>query len=99
MAYLANWLIIAYPLGLKKMFVPLFHKDTWVCMPEPLSPKRGFGMNVATMLCFLGHVLDDVLEQHALVRHLDEGRIPHVHLALARRGDLVVLYLHLHARP
>ncbi len=24
----------------------------WVCMPEPLSPKSGFGMNVTVLLCF-----------------------------------------------
>ena len=27
--------------------MPSFQSDWWVCMPEPLSPKIGFGMNVA----------------------------------------------------
>src|SRR5581483_8144054 len=30
-----------------KSGVPSFQSDWWQCMPEPLSPKIGFGMNVA----------------------------------------------------
>ncbi len=26
--------------------VPSSQRDWWVCMPEPLSPKSGFGMKV-----------------------------------------------------
>jgi hypothetical protein len=26
--------------------------DWWQCMPLPLSPKGGYGMNVAVLLCF-----------------------------------------------
>ena len=29
--------------------VPSFQRDWWVCMPEPLSPKSGFGMNVTAL--------------------------------------------------
>src|ERR1700758_3167110 len=32
-----------------KSGVPSFHNDWWQCMPEPLSPKIGFGMNVAVL--------------------------------------------------
>src|SRR5256886_3342243 len=31
------------------MFLPFFQSDWWVCMPEPLSWKSGFGMNVAVL--------------------------------------------------
>src|SRR6266478_9672366 len=33
--------------------LPSFQREMWVCMPEPLSPNSGFGMNVAVLLCFL----------------------------------------------
>ena len=29
--------------------LPSFQSDWWQCMPEPLSPKIGFGMNVAVL--------------------------------------------------
>ena len=29
--------------------VPSFQRDWCVCMPEPLSPKIGFGMNVTVL--------------------------------------------------
>src|SRR5689334_18655594 len=32
------------------MLVLPFQRDWWTCMPLPLSPKRGLGMKVATML-------------------------------------------------
>jgi hypothetical protein len=32
-----------------KTFCPFFHNDWWTCMPEPLSAKTGFGMNVAVL--------------------------------------------------
>src|SRR5579872_1312359 len=35
----------AYPSPANRASPPL-HKDWWVCMPLPLSPKMGFGMNV-----------------------------------------------------
>ena len=31
--------------------VPSIHKDWWVCIPDPLSPKIGFGMNVTDLPC------------------------------------------------
>ena len=31
----------------KNWFRPFLKSDMWVCMPEPFSPKSGFGMNVA----------------------------------------------------
>ena len=33
----------------EKSGVPSFHSDWWVCIPEPLSPKIGFGMKVALL--------------------------------------------------
>ena len=29
-----------------------FQSDWWTCMPLPLSPKSGLGMNVAVLPCF-----------------------------------------------
>jgi len=29
--------------------LPPFQRDWWQCMPDPLSPNRGFGMNVAVL--------------------------------------------------
>ena len=29
--------------------VPAIHSDWCVCIPEPLSPKIGFGMNVTVL--------------------------------------------------
>jgi hypothetical protein len=29
--------------------VPSFQRDWWQCIPEPLSPKIGFGMNVTDL--------------------------------------------------
>ena len=31
----------------KNWFRPSLKSDMWVCMPEPFSPKSGFGMKVA----------------------------------------------------
>ena len=28
---------------------PFFHNDWWLCMPEPLSPNSGLGMNVTVL--------------------------------------------------
>jgi hypothetical protein len=33
--------------GSKNAFSPPWNSDWWVCMPEPFSPKSGFGMKVA----------------------------------------------------
>ena len=38
-----------YPFASKKRFFPSFQSDWWVCIPDPLSPKSGLGMKVATM--------------------------------------------------
>ncbi len=45
------------------------------------------------MPCVLGHVLDDVLEPHELVGHLQQRLELHVDLALAGGADLVVMGL------
>src|SRR5687767_6834075 len=37
--------------------LPPFHSDWWVCMPEPLSPKIGFGMNVTDLPYWLATLL------------------------------------------
>ena len=39
----------------------------WQCMPEPLSPKSGFGMNVTVRPFGPRGVLDDVLVVHQVV--------------------------------
>src|SRR5881394_2768333 len=31
--------------------LPSFQCEMWVCIPEPLSAKRGFGMKVTVLLC------------------------------------------------
>ncbi len=41
----------AYPASSKNSGSPPFQSDWWVCMPEPLSPKIGFGMNVRDFPC------------------------------------------------
>jgi hypothetical protein len=40
-----------YSLPANSGFSP-FQIDWWTCMPLPLSPKIGFGMNVAVLPCF-----------------------------------------------
>ncbi len=37
----------AYPLGSKNRFVPSFQRLMCTCIPDPLSPNIGLGMNVA----------------------------------------------------
>ena len=67
-------------------------------MPEPLSWKSGFGMNVtrlAVRAC--ATFLIDVLVEHQLVGHRRERVEAHVDLGLARGADLVVLHLDLDA--
>ena len=32
-----------------KSGLSFFQSDMWQCMPEPLSPKSGFGMNVTVL--------------------------------------------------
>ena len=66
-------------------------------MPEPLSPKSGFGMNVAVLPLRARHVLDDVLEPQELIGGEHHGREAHVDLALPGGGDLVVLDLDVEA--
>src|SRR6476659_10986379 len=39
-----------YPFSSKNRGSPPFHSDWWQCMPEPLSWKIGFGMNVTVLL-------------------------------------------------
>ena len=66
-------------------------------MPEPLSPKIGFGMNRHRLAVFHGHVLDDVLVGLNLIGHLQQFGEDHVDLGLAGGADLVMLDLDLHA--
>ena len=56
-------------------------------------------MNVATMLCFLATFLTMYLNNMHWSAIWIERRISHVHLGLARRRDLMVLYLHLLSLP
>ena len=39
----------AYPVSEKNSGLPSFQSDWCVCMPEPLSWKMGFGMNVSVL--------------------------------------------------
>ena len=71
--------------------LPSFQSDWWLCMPEPLSPKSGFGMNVAVLPCWRATFLTMYL-YHDLVGHLQRLE-PHVDLALAAGRDLVVVDL------
>src|SRR2546423_7845937 len=41
-------LMPAYPALSANSGTPSFHRLWWVCMPDPLSMNRGFGMKVAT---------------------------------------------------
>ena len=66
-------------------------------MPEPLSPKSGLGMNVAVLPCLRATFLTMYLYLQHVVGHLDQRREPHVDLALAAGGHLVVLRLDLEA--
>ena len=45
----------------------------------------------------VGHIADDVLVQHQVVRHLEERGEPHVDLGLAARGDFVMVALGVNA--
>jgi hypothetical protein len=62
-------------------------------MPEPLSPKIGFGMNVASCRARPGDVLDDVLELHQVVGGVLAACRTVVDLGLAGGADLVVAAL------
>ena len=70
----------------------------WVCMPEPLSPKRGLGMKVTVLPCLRGHVLDDVLVNHHRVGGLDQRVKAEINFRLPGRGHFMVLALDLDAR-
>ena len=61
-------------------------------MPEPLSPKSGFGMNVTVLLCF-GDVADDVFVILHVVAHRLERRETDIDLGLAGGRDFVMLAL------
>ena len=68
-------------------------------MPEPLSPKSGFGMNVAVLPCLRATFLTMYLNHMQLVGHRDAASVElHVDLALTGGGDLVVADLDLDAR-
>ena len=79
--------------------VPSIHSDWCVCIPEPLSPKIGFGMNVTDLPCAAGHVLHDVLVGHDLIGHAGERREAEIDLALTAGGDLVMMELARDADP
>ena len=66
-------------------------------MPEPLSWKHGLGHERGGLAVLVGHVLDDVLEQHELVGHAGQLVEAHVDLGLAGGAHLVVLQLDLDA--
>ena len=60
-------------------------------MPEPLSPKSGFGIKVAVMPALARDVLDHVFVDHHVVGHPPQRREAHVDLALPTGRDLVVM--------
>ena len=62
-------------------------------MPEPLSPKIGFGMNVTVLVVSLGDVAHDVFVILHGVAHAFERREPDIDLGLAGGGDFVMLAL------
>ena len=68
-------------------------------MPEPLSPKSGFGMNVTRLAGRAGDVLDHVLVGHDLIGHAGQRLVAEVDLALAAGRDLVVVELARDAEP
>ena len=73
--------------------LPPFQMDWWVCMPEPLSPKSGFGMKVTVLLFRLATFLMMYLNIHDLVGALDQVAEPDVDLGLARGRHFMVLTL------
>ncbi len=66
-------------------------------MPEPLSWKIGFGMNVADLPAAQATFLHHVLVEHQLVGHAQQRVEAHVDLCLTAGADLVVLDLDLDA--
>lgn len=59
-------------------------------MPEPLSPKIGFGMKVATNPCCRYH-LDDVFVDLKFVSHPNQGVVAKVNFALPCCRNFVVV--------
>ena len=57
--------IPAYPSPAKRGLPP-FQIDWCVCMPEPLSPKRGFGMKVTVLPCRFATFLQTYLKYISL---------------------------------
>ena len=66
-------------------------------MPEPLSPKSGFGMNVAVLPCLRATFLTMYLYHISLSAIVTRRVEPHVDLALTAGRDLVVVDLDLDA--
>ena len=77
---------------------------------DPINPERLVDVHAGAVVLeqrlgheghgvavLIGDVLDDVLVEHHLVGHVDQGLEAHVNLGLAGRGDLVVLHLDLDA--
>ena len=64
-----------------------------MCMPLPLSPNIGLGMNVAVLPCLRATFLTTYLYHISVVAHLHQRREAHVDLGLAGGGHLVVLLL------
>src|SRR6478672_7899495 len=64
-------------------FFSSFQIDWWQCMPEPLSPKIGFGMNVAVLPClretfltmYLYHMVQSAIDLRVLNR-IDSSHWP-----------------------
>ena len=71
----------------KKALRPSVNSDWCVCMPEPFSPKIGFGMKVVAGL--LRDLLDDQPVGERVVGHVERRGEPHGDLVL-QRADLVV---------
>ena len=63
----------------------------------PVVGEKGLGHEGDGLVVSFGHVLDDVLEPHELVAHLDQGLELHVDFRLTGRSHLVMLAFHFHA--
>ena len=78
----------------KNVFWPPLQSDWFMCIPMPLSPKTGFGMNEATLPCRPGDRLQDEPDVLDVVGGRDEVVEPDVDLPLPGGRHLVVVGVH-----
>jgi hypothetical protein len=62
-----------------------------VCIPEPLSPNSGFGMNVTVLPCRRATFLTMYLYMHMLSAIVSRSAVLQIDLRLAGGGDFVML--------